>query len=254
MRPPARLVPRFAFAATFGITLATGFCAMMSAQSNGDERVAEVRQRVLPKLTRRLNKDGLKPGSETYVRIFKESAELELWLRPDSSQAFQLFNTWKIACYSGKLGPKEKEGDMQAPEGFYATTRSLLNPRSRFHLSFNIGYPNTYDRSLKRTGGLIMVHGSNVSVGCFAMTDPVIEEIYLLVDAALSNGQPAVPVHVFPFRMTEQRLRLAKERPEEKRWLPFWNNLKAGYDVFEATHKPPQIRSGKGVYIVSPAF
>jgi murein L,D-transpeptidase YafK len=147
---------------------------------------------------------------------------------------------------SGKLGPKLKEGDLQAPEGFYEVGKKQLNPMSRFHLSFNVGYPNAYDRYHGRTGSLIMVHGSNVSIGCFAMTDPVIEEIYLLVEAALKGGQEAVKVQVFPFRMTPEKMSAV-----EGEWAGFWRDeLWPGYERFERTGVPPEVGVREGRYRV----
>ena len=139
---------------------------------------------------------------------------------------------------------------MQAPEGFYSVTKSQLNPASSYHLAFNIGYPNEYDRAHQRTGSLIMVHGSNVSIGCFAMTDPVIEEIYLVVEAALNHGQERVPVHVFPFRMTEERM--ANARMQNDVWLGFWETLKEGHDLFEAKKLPPEVSVRDGRYAFLP--
>ena len=130
------------------------------------------------------------------------------------------------------------------------SSKPQLNPASSYHLAFNIGYPNAYDRSLKRTGSLIMVHGSNVSIGCFAMTDPVIEEIYLIVETALNAGQDRVPVHVFPFRMTEERITAAESANAE--WLGFWGNLKEGHDLFEAHKSPPAVSVEAGKYSFRP--
>ena len=139
---------------------------------------------------------------------------------------------------------------MQAPEGFYAFGNSLLNPASRYHLAFNIGYPNAYDRHHQRTGSLIMVHGRRVSIGCFAMTDPVIEEIYLVIEAALNQGQPRIPVHVFPFRMTPERLDQA--RTDKDIHLDFWLGLRAGYDAFETKKLPPTVSVQEGKYHFQP--
>ncbi|MBL9131349.1 MAG: murein L,D-transpeptidase [Verrucomicrobiaceae bacterium] len=203
------------------------------------QRLADTRRRLLPKLHDELAQKQLQLGQHAFIRIFKESRELELWLR-QASGVWKRFRTYPVATFSGFLGPKQREGDMQAPEGFYAVTTQLLNPASSYHLAFNIGYPNAYDRHHQRTGSLIMVHGNEVSVGCFAMTDPLIEEIYLVVAAALENGQPHVPVHAFPFRMTEERM--TRARAENSEWLPFWENLREGHDLFEKRQKPPQTR------------
>lgn len=201
-------------------------------------RIGEVRRRVTNSLRSELSGAGFTLGDALFIRIFKESREMELWLRPGRSVRFQLWRTYKIAAMSGKLGPKLAEGDGQAPEGFYEVAAKALNPNSAFHLSFDIGYANAFDATNNRTGSWIMVHGGNASVGCFAMTDPVIEKIYLIAEAALKKGQSAFAVHVFPFRMTEERMRDAAE----SEWLPFWENLREGYAMFEETHVPPKAR------------
>lgn len=205
-----------------------------------NERLSEVRARVQPALKQELAGTGFSLGDPAFIRIFKETRELELWLRPEGSPQFRLWKTWPIAAMSGKLGPKLKEGDQQAPEGFYAVNAKAMNPQSSFHLSFNIGYPNAYDRAHGRTGAFIMVHGNKVSIGCFAMTDPVIEPIYLVVEAALNRGQAEVPVHVFPFRMTEERMNQAAA--DGAPWLEFWRNLRLGHDAFETTRVPPAVK------------
>jgi len=220
------------------------------AKLTASQRLADVRGRLQPRLGTELSSRGFKLGDAAFIRIFKESNEFELWLQPDSSKPFRRFCNYHIALYSGTLGPKTKEGDMQAPEGFYTVAKSQLNPASNYHLAFNVGYPNAYDRSLNRTGSLIMVHGSNASIGCFAMTDPLIEEIYLVVEAALNNGQERVPVHVFPFRMTGERISAAGVSQSE--WLEFWKNLKAGYDFFEESERPPAVSVVAGKYSFLP--
>ena len=206
------------------------------------ERLANVRARLLPKLNDELAAKQCLLGQSAFIRIFKESRELELWLQDDKA-AWRLFRTYPIACFSGTLGPKTREGDMQAPEGFYSFTAKQLNPASRYHLAFNVGYPNAYDLAHQRTGGLIMVHGDMCSIGCFAMTDPVIEEIYLVVEAALKRSG-SVPVHVFPFRMTAESLQAADLAHRD-----FWQELLPGYAVFEKERRVPQIRVEKGRYV-----
>ena len=202
------------------------------------ERLQDVQTRLLPQLHAELALKQLKLGQPAFIRIFKETSELELWLR-DDAKAWKRFRTYPIACFSGLLGPKQREGDMQAPEGFYAVTKRLLNPASSYHLAFNIGYPNAYDLHHLRTGNLIMIHGDQVSIGCFAMTDPIIEEIYAITAAALEKGQTEVSVHSFPFRMTEARMQQA--RAGGSPWLAFWENLREGHDLFETSGKPPAV-------------
>ena len=176
-----------------------------------------------------------KIGDPIFIRIFKEESLLEVWIRTDNE--YKHLKDYAICAFSGALGPKLKEGDRQAPEGFYKVTKKQLNPNSKFHLSFNLGYPNAYDRAHGRTGSFLMVHGNCVSVGCYAMTDEKIEEIYDLLDSALEKGQAYVQVHAYPFRMTEKMMALFSEN----QWHDFWMNLKEGYDYFETQKTPPHI-------------
>ena len=186
---------------------------------------------------RRLTEKGLTAGSPMFIRIFKAEFELELWLR--KGDRFELFATYPICYWSGTLGPKLHEGDKQAPEGFYAVGPNQIHRRGRWPRSLNIGYPNALDRAHARTGSLILVHGGCTSTGCFAMTNPVMAEIYTLAEQALQHGQDRIPIHVFPFRMTEANL--ATRTPAHGEWRDFWLTLKAGYDLFESTRVPPKV-------------
>ncbi|HHH37543.1 MAG TPA: murein L,D-transpeptidase, partial [Epsilonproteobacteria bacterium] len=191
----------------------------------------------------RLSELGAHIGDPVYIRIFKYTAELEMWIK--TGDHYTLLHTYTICRQSGYLGPKQKEGDRQGPEGFYYVTKGRLNPNSRFHLSFNLGYPNRYDRAHHRTGSALMVHGDCVSIGCFAMTDEKIEEIYALVEEALENGQKYVRVHIFPFRMTEERM----QQYRFSQWYDFWSNLKEGYDYFEENGIPPDVGVKRKKYV-----
>jgi len=208
--------------------------------------ISEIRARVLPGLADDLATQDLQIGASLYLRIFKEEAELELWVQ--NGRQYQRYKTYPICTFSGAIGPKLQEGDGQSPEGFYAVDLAALNPRSSYHLSFNLGFPNAYDSAQGRTGSFLMVHGDCVSIGCYAMTDPLIEEIYLLVEAALRNGQTAVPVHAFPFRMTPSRMAEA----EGHQWQGFWQQLQPAYLQFEETYVPPVVSVHQGRYIVEP--
>lgn len=207
--------------------------------------IVEICTRVAPHLTEALATRGLTLGAPLFLRIFKEERTLEAWV--DDGERHRLFRSYAICNHSGNLGPKLKEGDRQSPEGFYRVSKDALNPNSRFHLSFNLGFPNAYDRSHDRTGSFLMVHGACASIGCYAMTDPGIEEIYILVEAALEAGQNAVPVHAFPFRMTDTRL----ARETSNRWHGFWQELKVGYDAFLSTGQPPTITVSNGRYQIA---
>lgn len=213
----------------------------------GDLRAKDAITRRSPRLSKALAERDLKLGGPVFIRIFKESRELEIWVRHSASGRYRHFRTWTIAAMSGKLGPKLAEGDQQAPEGFYAVGPSQMKPDSTFHLAFNIGYPNAYDRAHSRTGSFIMVHGNRVSIGCFAMTDLMIEEIYTLCALALENGQAFFRVHSFPFRMSDARLAEATNSS----WHPFWLNLKDGYDWFETHKTPPNVEVRDQRYLFS---
>ena len=195
-------------------------------------------------LNDRLEKLSAKVGDAVFIRIFKEESILEVWI--DTGTEYEHLIDYKICAYSGHLGPKQKEGDKQSPEGFYKVKKYQLNPNSKFHLSFNLGYPNKYDRSHKRTGSFLMVHGNCVSIGCYAMTNTKIEEIYSLVESALKRGQKYVQVHTYPFYMTKVNM----ARHSQNRWYGFWVNLKEGYDYFEAEKRPPLIGVKDKSYVI----
>ena len=201
----------------------------------------------LADLPGRLAAQGLSLGAPVFIRIFKREFELELWMK--RKERFHLLATYPVCRWSGTLGPKLREGDHQAPEGFYTVDAAALNPASRWHRSFNLGFPNAFDRAHNRTGSFVMVHGGCGSIGCFAMTDPVVDEIWRLVTAALKAGQPRFHVHVFPFRMTEENLASREHQP----WVPFWRTLKQGYDAFETARLPPRIAVCGGTYSFAPA-
>lgn len=201
-------------------------------------------ERVRTGLIADLGATGLTLGSPIFIRAFKEELQLELWVQNQTTEKFQLFRTYPIAAASGDLGPKLAEGDGQVPEGFYYVPPSAMNPNSTYHLAFNIGYPNEYDRALGRTGSFIMVHGDSVSIGCLAMTDAKIEEIYTLATAAHAAGQPFFRIHIFPFRMTPERM--VKVAGDSN--ALFWQNLREGYAAFEASKIPPQVTVREGRY------
>ena len=190
---------------------------------------------------------GFKRGSAVYVRIFKQEGTLELWMKRGGRYA--LYKSFPVCKWSGRLGPKTRAADYQSPEGFYSVSARQLNPHSHYHLAFDLGYPNAFDRRQGATGSAVMVHGDCKSVGCFAMTNRGIDEIYGYVAAALANGQREVPVHIFPFRMTEQAIehefprqqlpRLPRRGGRRRDWSSFWRNLKQGYDLFQQSHVPP---------------
>jgi len=210
------------------------------------ERSTEIVARQTGPLSEQLSNKGLRMGNAVFLQIFKQEGEVKVWMEPGKGQAFKLFKTYPICNFSGDLGPKLKEGDKQSPEGFYNVAPQAMNPHSNYHLSFNLGFPNAFDRSHGRTGSYLMVHGNCVSVGCYAMGDDQIEEIYTLAEAALRSGQKSFDVHAFPFKMTEDNL----SEHKYSKWYHFWKNLKEGHDAFEETKIPPRIKVAAKSYKV----
>jgi murein L,D-transpeptidase YafK len=196
-----------------------------------------------------LAEKGMTEDAPILIRIFKAESELEVWKAKDDGR-FHLFKTYPICSYSGGLGPKISQGDRQAPEGFYLVSQEQMNPNSKYHLSFNVGFPNAYDRAYGRTGQDIMVHGDCTSAGCYAMTDGVIEEIFILAYQALQGGQEAFQIQAYPFRMTAANM--AAHQKDE--WYDFWKNLKEGYDYFEVTHLPPRVAVCEKHYLINATF
>jgi murein L,D-transpeptidase YafK len=168
------------------------------------------------------------------IRAYKKEAEMEVWKKARSGR-FVLLKTFPICRWSGQLGPKRKQGDRQTPEGFYTITPGLMNPNSAYYLSFNIGYPNAYDRAHGGSGAHLMVHGTCSSAGCYAMMDAQIAEIYALARDAFAGGQTAFQFQAYPFRMTAENMVKYRSDPN----IGFWRQLKEGSDRFEATgHEP----------------
>lgn len=212
----------------------------------GPERAKAAADRVRPGLERDLAAKGLRLGDPVFLRAFKEEKQLELWVKRRDTKKYELFRTWDIAAQSGKPGPKLAEGDRQVPEGFYFVPPAGMKPDSVFHLGFNIGFPNAYDQAHGRSGTFIMIHGDQVSIGCLAMTNSKIEEIYTLCDAAHRGGQGFFRIHLFPFRMTE--VNMARTETQNSEWLDFWKNLREGYDHFERERIPPDVSVKDGRY------
>ena len=191
---------------------------------------------------------GMTPADPILIRIFKKESELEVWKRDRSGQ-YALLKTWPMCRWSGQLGPKTREGDRQALEGFYTVTPDLMNPRSQFHLSFNLGYPNALERAQGSTGSALMVHGACTSSGCFAVTDNGVAEIYALAREAFAGGQRSFQVQALPFRMTPENM----ARHRGNRHFAFWRNLKEGSDHFEATLQPPRLAACGRRYVFNAA-
>jgi murein L,D-transpeptidase YafK len=219
------------------VALAAG---VVLAGCNSDEislaNNAKANQPVPARLIAEMTAKDMDLQSPILVRLFKQEAELEVW-KQDRSGRFALLKTYPICRWSGDLGPKVREGDRQAPEGFYSITPAQMNPQSLYYLSFNTGYPNAYDKALGHTGSQLMVHGDCSSRGCYAMTDEQIAEIYSLGRESFFGGQKSFQLQAYPFRMTP--LNMAKHRNNPN--MPFWKMIKEGYDHFEVTRQEPKV-------------
>lgn len=193
-------------------------------------------QPLSPAMLAAIDQKNMAKESPILLRLFKEEAEIEVW-KQDRAGRYALLKTYPICRWSGQLGPKMKEGDRQAPEGFYSITPAQLNPNSQYYLSFNLGYPNAFDKALGRTGSYLMVHGDCSSRGCYAMTDEQIAEIFTLGRESFFGGQKAFQVQAYPFRMTPQNMAKHRNSPH----YDFWKMLKRGSDHFETARIEPKI-------------
>ncbi len=207
------------------------------------DRVAAAQTTGGAAIRRRFAEAGLAyPPREIFLRAFKHEMELELWAR-EKDEPFRKVATFTVTAPSGGPGPKRREGDRQVPEGCY--TINVFNPKSRFHLSLGLDYPNESDRILsdrERPGGEIYIHGGAASIGCLPLGDPAIEEIYLAALDTRTRGQSAFPVHIFPARMNGAGWQtFAATKPELR---AFWENLQPVYDAFEKTRLVPQVIVG----------
>ncbi|HLE00806.1 MAG TPA: L,D-transpeptidase family protein [Bdellovibrionota bacterium] len=246
--------------------------AVPSAHGNAKVRAA---------LARELKAQGLRLGDQIYIRVIKKPDEHMLEKAQDESSGayiyndgssehwskntkgkprkynswmgrlqayvrsadgkYRIFKTYPVRTYTGTLGPKTRQGDGQTPEGFYQFTRS--NPYTQYVRSFDIGYPNAKDRALGHTGSMIAIHGTKRSDGCLAMGADI-TEIDELVRASRRAGHK-VPVHIFPFEMTDENL----EKFRSDKNFGFWKKeLKPVYDFFEDQGRPPRISVKHGTY------
>lgn len=194
------------------------------------------------------------PIKEMYIRSFKYDSQMEVWVRNSNNEPFKLFKTYKVCALAGTLGPKRMEGDFQVPEGFYYITE--FNPKSDYHLSLKLNYPNQSDKLLGdayRPGGGIYIHGSCVTVGCIPINDQQIEELYILAASAKNSGQDFIPVHIFPVRYNkpesvEYLTRIVKDNPIVQK---FEDQLKQAFELFDKEKQLPVITiNKKGEYMI----
>ncbi|KOC89592.1 peptidoglycan meso-diaminopimelic acid protein amidase [Winslowiella iniecta] len=184
-------------------------------------------------------------GTPVYLQIFKEERTLELYGKIGNE--YRLLDSYRICNFSGGLGPKQRQGDFKSPEGFYTVTQRQLKPDSRFYRAINIGFPNEYDRQQGYDGKYLMIHGDCVSVGCYAMTNAYMDEIFTYVNAALRNGQSEISVSIYPFRMTESNM----QRHRNSYFAAFWKQLQPGYAWFVEHRQPPNVSVNSGKYVLN---
>ena len=229
----------------FLLALIPAFLALLAlgAAARADKASQPIPADTLAKMAAK----GTDAAAPILLRAYKRDSEIELWKR-DRSGRYVPIKTYPICRWSGQLGPKTKNGDRQVPEGFYTVAKSQMNPNSRYYLSFDIGYPNAYDRAHGATGSAIMVHGICSSMGCFAMTDQVAGELFAVAREAFAGGQTAFQFQAFPFRMTAANM--ARHRTDPN--IGFWRQLKEGSDRFEATGEEPVVGVVGGRYAFAP--
>jgi len=230
------------------ICVAGAFLAGCNSDEISLANNAKANQPVPPKLVADIAAKDMDLQSPILIRLFKQEAELEVW-KQDRSGQFSLLKTYPICRWSGDLGPKIREGDRQAPEGFYSISPAQMNPQSAYYLSFNTGFPNAFDKALGRTGSELMVHGDCSSRGCYAMTDEQIAEIYALGRESFFGGQRAFQLQAYPFRMTPVNMAKHRNNPN----MPFWKMIKEGYDHFEVTRHEPKVDFCEKKYVFDAA-
>ena len=184
--------------------------------------------------------------SPVLLRIFKQSNELELW-RMTKNGTYVLVRTYNICAFSGELGPKIRQGDRQAPEGFYSIGAGQLNYNSIRFLSLNTGFPNKFDKQNGYTGSSLMIHGGCDSAGCYAIEDAPIQEVFTAVRDALRAGQRSVQLQIYPFRLSTWNMYFNNTNKH----ISFWRQLKVGYDKFELSRQELNVSVVKGKYIIN---
>lgn len=242
----------------FVLTVSAAGTAQMSASfidfQKTFPRTSEALKRKEDTLKQQFQARGLQwPARYLYIRSFKYDSQLEVWVKNTSKEQYRLFKTYKVCALAGTLGPKRMEGDYQVPEGFYYINE--FNPRSTYHLSLGLNYPNASDKVLSdsiKPGGDIYIHGSCVTVGCIPVTDQQIEEIYVLAAHAKDQGQDFIPVHIFPVRFSNKKSvdylnQMTKTDPDLK---VFADRLESVFDHFEQLKFKPNLTQNTAISLM----
>ena len=213
------------------------FVSLLAACQGGIDDLSPKATKPLPaKIVAKMKAKGMEKNSPIYFRLFKDEHVVEVWKQKVNGK-FEMIQNYNICAWSGTLGPKYKEGDRQAPEGFYAIKAPQMNPASQYYLSINTGFPNTYDRAHGRSGAHLMLHGACSSSGCYSLTDDNISEVFAFARDAFAGGQQEIMLEALPFRMTPEKMALYSKHKD----FAFWQMIKEGYDYFELTKTPPKV-------------
>ncbi|MGL4489656.1 MAG: L,D-transpeptidase family protein [Rhizobiaceae bacterium] len=219
------------------LLLLIGLLTLASCQGSSIDDLTPKAERELPaKMLTKIKAKGMSKNSAIMLRLFKDEHVVEVWKQKTNGR-FDMIANYNICAWSGTLGPKFKEGDRQAPEGYYPIKPAQLNPSSKFHLALNTGYPNKFDQAHGRTGSHLMIHGACSSSGCYSITDDNVQEIFAFARDAFEGGQTEIMLEALPFRMTPEKMALYAKHKDHA----FWQMLKEGYDYFELTKTPPKV-------------
>ena len=223
---------------TFGLFLVVvAGLFLASCQDGSIDDFSPKATRPLPqKIIDKMKAKGMAKNAPIYIRVFKDEHVVEVWKQKTTGK-YDLIANYNICAWSGTLGPKFKQGDRQAPEGFYPIRPHNMNPASKYFLALNTGFPNAYDRSHGRSGSDLMIHGACSSSGCFSVTDDNVAEIYAFARDAFAGGQQEIMLELMPFRMTPEKMAVYRKHKA----FEFWNMVKEGYDYFELTKIPPKV-------------
>lgn len=180
------------------------------------------------------------PPSAITLVVLKQERQVELYAQ-NAGSTYRFIRSYSITAASGHLGPKLREGDWQVPEGIYGV--DSLNPNSHYHLALHVDYPNAFDRAQAKAdgrnqlGGDIMIHGSNVSIGCVAMGDQAAEDLFVLsAQAGISHVR--LLFCPFDFRFTKKTL----AGPDLPVWAPkLYDHLEQALGALPPPPAQPQI-------------
>ena len=241
---PMRLTNLLATAAIATLLAGCTNDALDTVDVNLKSVSSKVNYQLSGKIVQKMQAMSMAKTSPIMLRIFKEEGVLEVW-KANASNRFEMLRQYKICAWSGKLGPKVKEGDRQAPEGFYPLSPGQMNPHSSYYLAINTGFPNRFDQANGRSGSNLMIHGACSSSGCYSMTDEQMQEIFALARDAYKGGQQTIQLQALPFRMTAENMARHRNSPN----IEFWKMLKPGYDQFEITKRPPEVNICEKKYV-----